>query len=82
MDLVKLTEHLVKCLVSNPDNVSVTSFEDEEGINIEVIVPSDDMASVIGNGGACANAIRTLVQATAYINHMPRVRVNIDSKED
>ena len=62
--------------------VNVTSFEDEEGINIEVIVSSNDMAAVIGRNGANANAIRTLVQAAAYNNHMPRVRINIDGKED
>jgi predicted RNA-binding protein YlqC (UPF0109 family) len=81
MDLVKLTEFLVKSLVSNQDAVSVNEFTDEEGINIEVIVSADDMASVIGKAGSNANAIRTLVQAAAYNNHMPRVRINIDSKE-
>ena len=81
MDLVKLTEYLVKSLVENKDAVTVNEFKDEEGINIEVIVSNDDIASVIGKGGSNANAIRTLVQASAYINKMPRVRINIDSKE-
>ena len=81
MDLVKMTEYLVKSLVSNPDSVSVKEFAGDEGIDIEVIVSSDDMASVIGKGGATANAIRTLVQAAAFKNNKPRVRINIDSVE-
>ena len=81
MDLVKLTEYLVKSLVNDQASVSVNEFKDEEGINIEVLVSSDDMASVIGKGGSCANAIRTLVQAAAYTNKLPKVRINIDSKE-
>ena len=81
MDLVGLTEFLIKSLVSNKDAVSVNEFTDEEGINIEVLVSSEDMASVIGKAGSNANAIRTLVQAAAFNNRMPRVRINIDSKE-
>ena len=81
MDLVKLTEYLVKSLVSNPDKVSVKEFAGDEGIDIEVIVSSEDIASVIGKGGSNANAIRTLVQAAAFNNHMPKVRINIDSVE-
>lgn len=79
MDLVKLTEFLVKGLVTDPDSVTVREFDDEEGCNIEVIVSNDDMGSVIGKGGNIANAIRTIVQATAYTNHLPKVRINIDS---
>ncbi|MBR1376994.1 MAG: KH domain-containing protein [Bacilli bacterium] len=81
MDLVELTEYLVKSLVTDPDSVSVKEFDDEEGINIEVIVSNDDIGTVIGRGGSNANAIRTLVQAAAYTKKLPRVRINIDSKE-
>ncbi|MBR6113068.1 MAG: KH domain-containing protein [Bacilli bacterium] len=81
MDLVKMTEYLVKSLVANPDSVSVKEFAGDEGIDIEVIVSSDDMAAVIGKGGTTANAIRTLVQAAAFKNNKPRVRINIDSVE-
>ncbi len=82
MDLGKLTEYLVKSLVKNPDALSVNTFESEEGINIEVLVASEDIGTVIGKGGSNANAIRTLVQAAAYNNHMPRIRININERED
>jgi len=82
MDLGKLTEYLVKSLVKNTEVVKVNTFESEEGINIEVLVSNDDIGTVIGKGGSNANAIRTLVQAAAYTNHLPKVRINIDAKED
>ena len=80
MDLVRLTEHLVKSLVKEPDMVSVKKFEDDEEIvTIQVLVNDADMGSVIGRNGNIANAIRTIVQASAYANNMKKVRINIDS---
>ena len=78
--LVELTEYLVKMIVKKPDMVSVKQFDDEEEeITIQVLVDSEDMGAVIGREGSIANAIRTLVQASAYMNDMKRVRINIDS---
>ena len=80
MDLVKLTEHLIKSLVKEPDMVSVKQFEsDEDIITIQVLVNDSDMGSVIGRGGNIANAIRTIIQASAYANDMKKVKINIDS---
>lgn len=80
MDLAALTEYLVKNLVKDPDSVSVKQFEEEDDmIIIEVLVSDDDMGSVIGRGGAIANAIRTIVQASNYVNGNKKVKINIDS---
>lgn len=80
MDLVALTEFLVKSIVKEPDLVSVKQFEDNESeLTIQVLVNESDMGAVIGKGGAIANAIRTLVQAAAYANKEKKVRINIDS---
>ena len=80
MDLVKLTEQLIKNLVKEPDMVSVKQFEDDEDmITIQVLVNDSDMGAVIGRGGNIANAIRTIVQASAYANNMKKVKINIDS---
>jgi uncharacterized protein len=80
MNLVELTEFLVKSIVKEPDMISVKQFEgDENEITIQVLVNDADMGSVIGKGGAIANSIRTLVQASAYINNQKKVRINIDS---
>jgi len=78
--MVELTEFLVKSLVKNPDVVSVKQFEKNEDIvTIQVLVDSDDMGAVIGKNGIIASAIRTIVQASSYMNGEPRVKIDIDS---
>ena len=80
MHLVELTEYLIKSLVKDPEMVSVKKFDDdEETITIQVLVDNDDMGAVIGKGGVTANAIRTIIQASVYINKDKRVKINIDS---
>ena len=79
MSLVELTSFLVKSVVKDPDMVSVKEFEDDEFITIEVLVNSEAIGSVIGKKGAIANAIRTIVQASSYVNNLKKVRINIDS---
>ena len=79
-DLVVLTEYLVKRLVTDPDMISVKEIaDDDNGVTIQVLVNEADMPRVIGKGGNIANSIRTLVQASAYINNKKRVFINIDS---
>ena len=81
MDLIALTEEIVKSLALNKDSVSVKEFPtDNEGeILIQVMIDSEDMGRVIGKGGKCANAIRTLVQASSYLTDNKKVKINIDS---
>ncbi|HOO67905.1 MAG TPA: KH domain-containing protein [Bacilli bacterium] len=80
MNLVELTEYLVKSLVKDSDNVSVKQFETEDDtILIQVLVSSDVVGAVIGKGGRIANAIRTIVQASSYMGENKRVKINIDS---
>ncbi|NLL44844.1 MAG: KH domain-containing protein [Mollicutes bacterium] len=79
MDLVALTEFLIKSIVKDPDTVSIKGIEDEELLTIEVLVDDDDMGTVIGKGGNIANAIRTIVQTAARANNKKKVKINIDS---
>lgn len=81
MDLVLLTETIVKKLVSDPESVSVKEFETEEEntILIEVMISNDDFGKVIGKDGRIINAIRTIVQASSYINDNKKVKINVDS---
>ena len=79
MELGSLTEFLVKRLVKNPDMVSVKAFDDDDKITVEVLVSNEDMGRVIGKKGMIINAIRTIVQASSYLNHDKRVFINIDS---
>ena len=80
MNIVEYTDFLVKSLVKDPDMVKVESFEsDEESMSIEIIVPDDEMKYVIGRNGKNASALRTMIQAFAYVHGMKRVKINIDS---
>ena len=79
MDLGSLTEFLVKSLVKNPDMVSVKAFDDEDKITIEVLVSNDDMGRVIGKKGMISSSIRTIVQASSFLNNEKRPVINIDS---
>lgn len=80
MDLVALTEFLVKSVLKDPDSVSVKQFEtDDDTILIQVMVDSDSMGIVIGKEGKMINSIRTIVQASSFISENKKVRINIDS---
>lgn len=80
MNLKEFTEYLVKSIVKEPDMVSVQQFGGEEDATIlEIIVHESDMGTVIGRNGKMANAIRTLVQAHAYILGLKNIKINIDS---
>ena len=82
MDLVNLTEAIIKKLVSDPENVSVKEFEtDEENtIQIEVLISADDMGRVIGKNGKTINSIRTIVGAASSLSEdNKKVRINVDS---
>ena len=80
MDLIALTEYLVKSIVVDEDAVSVKEFdsEDPNTILIQVMVADEDMGRVIGKNGKSANAIRTLVQASSALNDNKYVKINID----
>ena len=81
MELVKLTETIVKELVCDSDSITVKEFpsEEENTIVIQVMVPEDQMRRVIGKQGKLAKSLRTIVQASSYINDNKRVNINIDS---
>ena len=81
MNLVQLTETLVKALVLDKDSVNVKEFptDEENTILIQVMISSDDIGRVIGKSGKNANAIRTLVQASSFLNDNKKVKINIDS---
>ena len=61
----EMLETIVKYLVNNPDQVSVTEVEGEQSVILELRVAQEDMGRVIGKEGKIAKAIRTLVKANA-----------------
>jgi hypothetical protein len=80
MDLVELTEEIVKSLVVNTEGVSVKEFptDEENTMLIQVMVDSSDMGRVIGKEGRTANAIRTLVQASSALKDNKYIKIDID----
>ncbi len=64
-DMKNLLEYLAKALVDNPDGVEVTSVEGERSVILQLRVDPDDVGKVIGKKGRIAQAMRTLVKASA-----------------
>ena len=80
MDIIKYTEFLVSSLVDDPEMVKVEMFDEDENTKIiEVMVPENQMKYVIGKSGKNAHALRTLINAFAYIHKMNRVKINISA---
>ena len=63
--LADALEHLVRGVVDNPDDVTVTSRSLRRGELLEVRVNPEDLGRVIGRGGRTATAFRTVLSALA-----------------
>ncbi len=62
----ELLIYLVEGLVDDPDEVSVEQFEEDDGtVVLELAVAAEDYGKVIGRGGRTAQALRTVVRASA-----------------
>ena len=80
MNVVEFAEYLVKGIVKEPDLIKVSEFQADDDITIlEILVPEQEMGRVIGKNGKTSTSIRTLIQAFAAINNMPKVKINIDA---
>lgn len=77
--MINLQETLLdiaKAIVDSPDEVRVTTEEDEKSITLTLTVAPDDMGMVIGRHGRIAKAIRTVIKA-ASVNTGKKVSVDI-----
>jgi predicted RNA-binding protein YlqC (UPF0109 family) len=63
--LAEALEHLVRGIVSNPDDVSVQDKDVRRGRMLEVRVHPEDIGKVIGRSGRTATALRTVIGALA-----------------
>ena len=72
-----LLRDVTAMLVDDPTKVAVDSFEEDDGtVVLELAVADDDYGKVIGRGGRTANALRTIVKASA-VRDGRRVLVDI-----
>ena len=81
MDLVLLTETIVKMIVKDVEAVSTKEYEstEENLVHISVMVANDDLGRVIGKDGKTIKSIRNIVQASASLNGGQKVRIDVDS---
>lgn len=63
--LADALDHLVRGIVSHPDDVQVTLSSPRRGQLLEVRVHPDDLGRVIGRSGRTAKALRTVINAVA-----------------
>ncbi|MBO5478186.1 MAG: KH domain-containing protein [Clostridia bacterium] len=75
----EMLEIMIKNLVANPDQVTITENEKEDVITFSVKVADSDMGKVIGKQGRIAKAIRTVAKAIATKENK---KVNIEFVED
>jgi predicted RNA-binding protein YlqC (UPF0109 family) len=79
--LKDLLEFLARALVDEPDEVQVSSFEEEDGtVVLEVSVAPDDAGLMIGRGGRTINAVRSVMRAVS-IREEKRVLVDVVDPE-
>ncbi|MBQ2839915.1 MAG: KH domain-containing protein [Oscillospiraceae bacterium] len=70
-----LLTYIAKSLVENPDAVSVSEAEKEDGLVLELRVAPEDMGKVIGKHGRIAKEIRTVIKAAALKDN---IKVSVD----
>ena len=63
--LADALEHLVRGIVTNPDDVVVKDKDLRRGRMLEVRVNPEDIGKVIGRSGRTATALRTVIGALA-----------------
>ena len=72
-----LLAYLARALVDEPEQVSVESFDEDDGtLVLELHVAEDDAGKVIGRGGRTVAALRTVMKASS-VKHGRRVLVDV-----
>ena len=61
----ELLLYMAKNLVDNPDEVTVTEIDNEDGKVLALRVAEGDMGKVIGRQGRIAKEIRTIIKTVA-----------------
>ena len=64
-NLSEMVEYIAKALSDNPDDVKVSTEENDNQIIISLELNEDDKGKVIGKGGRVAESIRSLLRVAA-----------------
>lgn len=73
---MELLEHILKQLVSHPDDIKVERMSDDMGVLLSVNLNQEDMGKVIGKQGQTAQAIRHIIRVWGLIRGQ-RISVKI-----
>ena len=71
----QVLETIIKNIVENPDEVTITEKEEENKTIYNVKVAESDMGRIIGKQGKVANSIRTLMRA---LNSKDKKKISIE----
>lgn len=75
--MTDLLAYLARALADRPEEVSVESFEEEDGTTVlELSVADEDLGKVIGRRGRTVGALRTVMRAAAT-RHGGRALVDV-----
>ncbi|MDR0347043.1 MAG: KH domain-containing protein [Coriobacteriales bacterium] len=80
-DAVGLVQSIIVSLVDDPEQVSITSSQNDDTLVIEVHVAPDDTGKVIGRQGRIIKAIRTLTRAASSYAGGARIEVEVMDQE-
>ena len=74
--LVKITEDLVKLVITKPEEIEIKELSsgDENEVFIKVMVSSEDYDQVI----SVISSIKTLVQAASHTDNDKKVKIEVD----
>lgn len=64
-ELEELVRFVARSLVDEPEDVRVTTVEDDRAVVLELSVAEDDLGKVIGKDGRTARAMRTVLAASS-----------------
>lgn len=78
--LADALEHLVRGIVTNPDDVTVVDKTVRRGRMLEVRVHPEDIGKVIGRSGRTATALRTVIGALAGREQIRVDFVDVDKR--
>lgn len=67
--------YIVKNLVDNPDDLTITEINGTHTLIIELCIPTQDLGKIIGKQGKMIKAIRALLIAVASRHN---IRINLE----
>ena len=74
-DVEGFVEYVVKSLVDYPDEVVITTVDNQEGATIQIRCRKEDIGKIVGKHGKIIMAIRSLVSSAAG---RQRKRISVD----